>query len=72
MAAIKQELVFDEEKILIPYRSVGYEYLFIVIKSHFKKYIDEDIAREPCIIKQLNIFAYPVNKVPVQRGGNSR
>jgi len=41
-AQLKQELVFDKEKILIPYKRCGYGYLFILMKSHLPKNIDED------------------------------
>ncbi len=59
MAAIKQESVFDEEKILIPYEIVGYEYLFYkIIENHFLRYIDEDVAKESCImeVRQIEYF----------------
>ena len=51
MAAIKQESVFDEEKILIPYKIVGYEYLFYSNRKSFLRYIDEDVAKESCIME---------------------
>lgn len=55
MAAIKQESVFDEEKILIPYKIVGYEYLFYNNRKSGLRYIDEDFVKESCIMEVRKI-----------------